>query len=455
LRKTRKSPPTTKHNLFEIIPSLTGGNAHIFFLQCKKDNGPVFRFALPQIDPLIVVCDPELAKKILEEEDEKPNLFKSLDGGTIGASSIVTKSTHGSDHHKVRKCLAPSFSAANIFSSLPKLHEKIDLLKKIFLKNEKDNVSFDVSVIFPRLLMDMLCTAMFDVDYHTLEEENGEGRQLMDDLHTVITEFSKGLFNPFRNSMFWLKEQKEAKVAAQRIYQCQQKLLDNYRANNTPEQIEKGVSIMAHLLKTPYRSDIERCADMTTFTVAGHDTSSFSVAWTIIEVAKQPHIYQKIKAEIDAVIGNDVEHMTQQHLTKLVYLDSVIKEGMRLNPVIAQGSFRKALKDVKFQDMIIPKGSDIILPQYVLFRMGIQDPESFNPDRWNPDSPDLEQLKVSFLPFALGRRNCIGQNLANFEVKLILATLFRSFRFELQTMVEKECFLMLQPNNALLKAFSV
>jgi cytochrome P450 len=255
--------------------------------------------------------------------------------------------------------------------------------------------------------------------------------------------------------MFWLKEQKEAKAAALRIHQCQQKLLDNYRANNTPDEIEKGVSIMAHLLKTPYKSDIERCADMTTFTVAGHDTTSFTVAWTLIEVAKHPHIYQKIKAEIDSVIGIDVEHMTQQHLSKLVYLDNVIKESMRLNPVAAQGSLRVASKDIKFKDMIIPKGSDISMPQYVLFRMGIQDPESFNPDRWNSDSSDLEQLKVSFLPFALGRRNCIGQNLATFELKLILATLFRSFRFELQTVVEMECFFVSKPKNAFLKVFSV
>jgi cytochrome P450 len=87
--------------------------------------------------------------------------------------------------------------------------------------------------------------------------------------------------------------------------------------------------------------------------------------------------------------------------------------------------------------------------------MGIQDPESFNPDRWNPDSPDIEQLKVSYLPFSLGIRNCIGQNLGTLEVKLILATLFRSFRFELQTAVEMDCHLALKPKDTLLKGLSV
>mmetsp|Transcript_14207 Transcript_14207/g.13729 ORF Transcript_14207/g.13729 Transcript_14207/m.13729 type:complete len:480 (-) Transcript_14207:28-1467(-) len=452
-RETRNLPPRTKQNLVELIRILTGGNAPDFYLQCMKDYGPVYILPLPQ--PFVVVCDPSLAKQILEEENEKPSLYKNVDGLTLGSSTIFSKNTYGTDHHKIRKGLAPSFSSSNIFSSLPKLHEKIDLLKKIFLQNEKDDASFNVAEIFPRLLLDMLCTAMFKVDYHTLEDENGEGRQLMNDMNTGLKEFSKDLYNPLLCYMFWKKSQIEAKAAAVRIYQCEQKLLDNYRATNTPEKIEKGVSIMDHLLKAPYKSDMERCADMTVFIFAGHETTAYSCAWTLIEVAQQPHIYQRIKAEIDSVVGQDVEHMTQHHLTKLVYLDYVIKESMRLNPVATAGAVREASKDIKYRDMIIPKGSDILLPQYVLFRMGIQDPESFNPDRWSPESPELERLKVSFLPFSLGKRNCIGQNLANFEMKLILATLFRSFRFELQTEVEKECFITLKPKNTFLKVFSV
>mmetsp|Transcript_14216 Transcript_14216/g.13737 ORF Transcript_14216/g.13737 Transcript_14216/m.13737 type:complete len:480 (+) Transcript_14216:122-1561(+) len=453
LRETRKLPPITEHGMFEVIYNMTEGNSLDFQLQNMKDYGSIFRYSLPQIAPFVVVCDPDLARKILEEENEKPGLYKAMDGLTLNVESILTKSTYGGNHHTVRKCLAPSFSTTNIFSSLPQLHEKIDLLKKIFLQNEKDNISFDVAEIFPRLLMDMICTAMFDVDYHTLECEDGEGRQLLDNLNVAAKEFSTP--PPFHSLIFWDKKLREGKAAALRLYESQKKLLDNYRANNTPKEIEKGVSIMAHLIKTPYPSDMERCADMTTFLLAGHETTSYSVSWNIIEVAKQPLIYDRIKKEIDLIIGEDVEHITSQHLSKLVYLDKVIKESMRLWPVAAGGSARLASKDIKFKDMIIPKGSVLSLPQYVLFRMGIQDPESFNPDRWDPDSPDLKQLNVSFLPFALGRRNCIGQNLAIFEMKLILATLYRSFRFELESVVEMDYTLTLKPKNAFLKVFSV
>jgi cytochrome P450 len=145
-RETRNSPPRTKHNLVQLIRVLTGGNAPDFYLQCMKNHGPVYILPLPQ--PFVVVCDPNLAKTILKEENEKTSVYKQIDGLTLGLSTIFSKSTYGSNHHKIRKCLAPSFSSANIISSLPKLHEKIDLLKKIFFQNEKDDASFNVAEIW-------------------------------------------------------------------------------------------------------------------------------------------------------------------------------------------------------------------------------------------------------------------------------------------------------------------
>ena len=77
----------------------------------------------------------------------------------------------------------------------------------------------------------------------------------------------------------------------------------------------------------------------------------------------------------------------------------------------------------------------------------VQDPEVFNPDRWAPDHPEAEKLKELFYPFALGKRSCVGQNLAALEIKLILASVLRSFRFELVSQPGMDFFLTLKPTN--------
>jgi hypothetical protein len=84
--------------------------------------------------------------------------------------------------------------------------------------------------------MDMLCTAMFDVDYHTLEVEDGDGRLLLNDFNATVNEMMvERLINPLRFLMFWDSKYREGDLAALRLYQNQRKLLENYRANNTPE----------------------------------------------------------------------------------------------------------------------------------------------------------------------------------------------------------------------------
>ena len=86
-----------------------------------------------------------------------------------------------------------------------------------------------------------------------------------------------------------------------------------------------------------------------------------------------------------------------------------------------------------------------------------KDPESFLPDRWLDEDPygELKTLNNFFMPFAMGKRNCVGQNLAKMELKLVLATLLRAFRFELQTEVSKDYFLTFKPVNAHFKVFKV
>jgi cytochrome P450 len=78
----------------------------------------------------------------------------------------------------------------------------------------------------------------------------------------------------------------------------------------------------------------------------------------------------------------------------------------------------------------------------------LQDPETFKPDRWYPSNPDAEKLKELYLPFSMGKRNCVGQNLAMFEMKMVLATVFKSYRFELVSEVDHDYFMTLKPTNA-------
>lgn len=163
----------------------------------------------------------------------------------------------------------------------------------------------------------------------------------MDEFEVGLLEYAlKQAFNPLRHLMFWDKDLRRAGVAAKTVKAAQMKILDNYRAINTPDEIEKDSSILAHIVRGPYRNDEERCADMTIFMVAGHDTTSYSMSWIIIEVARNPHVYAKLKEEIERIVPGD-ETVTQKHLNEMTYLDDIIKEGKRLVHRVNMHAFKQ------------------------------------------------------------------------------------------------------------------
>jgi cholesterol 24-hydroxylase len=185
--------------------------------------------------------------------------------------------------------------------------------------------------------------------------------------------------------------------------------------------------------------------------IAGHDTTAYQISWIIIELSRNPDVVSKLRLELDALFPcrqySNVA-FTMQQLSKLSYLSSVIKEGMRLWPVAAIGTSRLVAADILFRDKIIPKGTIASVGFFAMFRTGIRDPHDFIPERWADSDPDAAKLKELSFPFSTGKRACVGQNLALLELKLVLANLIYSYDFELVSDISEMYYITLKPQNA-------
>ena len=201
-----------------------------------------------------------------------------------------------------------------------------------------------------------------------------------------------------------------------------------------------------------------------------------------MELGRHPEVLAKLQAEIATVMpkqplgsksmgkggnksqgsgfgptgdeGGDAEGQGLQHgdqkllsaICGLEYLNYCIKEAMRLWPVIPNGSIRQVPKDLHYKGLVIPKGSAIRAHMYSLNRESwINDPDTFLPERWAPDNPQLPELKEMFIPFSVGKRACIGQNMAIFQQRLIAAYFVHYFDFELVGEPDFELFITLKP----------
>jgi cholesterol 24(S)-hydroxylase len=123
--------------------------------------------------------------------------------------------------------------------------------------------------------------------------------------------------------------------------------------------------------------------DFITFFVAGQETTANTLAFCFIEIAKHPLVAKKLREEIDSVLG-DRNEITNEDLTKLKYVSSVIKETLRLwGP--AEGPVREVdVDNFEINGINIPNGSIIASNNYLNARVesNFSDPYLFNPERF-------------------------------------------------------------------------
>ncbi len=164
-----------------------------------------------------------------------------------------------------------------------------------------------------------------------------------------------------------------------------------------------------------------------TMFIAGHDTSTALLAWSLALLTRHPEALAVAVAEVDAVIGPEMP--SYGHVRQMNYLDCVIKEALRLYPPIHLGS-RVAATDLSFGGFRIPSGTRVLYSIYLTHRHGHYwpNPDRFEPDRFSSEHAG-ERPAYVFVPFGGGPRNCIGAAFAQLEAKLVLARLLQHFEF--------------------------
>jgi len=258
--------------------------------------------------------------------------------------------------------------------------------------------------------------------------------------YTLI--FAPLIVNPFRSMFsFLLPERKRAIKAAGSLRTLILKMMDDYtrnKASNTPG------SIIQLVMDSDAFSPDNKMAQLLELLVAGHDTTSFSIAWILLSLARHP--------EEQTVLRTSLASLSPNEYSTSVQLKAVVKEGMRLYPVAAAGSIRETGRDITTnRNEIIPKGSICFLPFMLQFRNKdiYVDPDKFKPNRW--ENPTKEMVDA-FNPFSLGKQNCLGQSLAQAETFAIVARIVTKFELSVESEGTVDFFLTLKPVGAILRA---
>ncbi|CAA6661879.1 unnamed protein product [Spirodela intermedia] len=164
--------------------------------------------------------------------------------------------------------------------------------------------------------------------------------------------------------------------------------------------------------------------------VAAIETTLWSIEWGIAELVNHPEIQEKLRREIDAVLGAGVQ-VTEPDMPKLPYLQAVIKETLRLRMAIPLLVPHMNLHDAKLAGYDIPAESKILINAWFLANNPNhwKKPEEFRPERFLEEEAKVEANgnDFRFLPFGAGRRNCPGIILALPILGITIGRLVQNF----------------------------
>ena len=157
------------------------------------------------------------------------------------------------------------------------------------------------------------------------------------------------------------------------------------------------------------------------------------------------------------LLRNELRSHPEEDRRSLKMLRNVIKEGMRLQPVLPMQTRDEVNRDIIIKreghskDFLIPKKSNVACSNILLCRNEeyFKDPDDFIPSRWEDVSDDAI---VAVMPFSLGRRNCVGQSLAMIELHCVLARLCSDYDFSIEEEGVPTYYLLWKPFGARLVA---
>lgn len=152
----------------------------------------------------------------------------------------------------------------------------------------------------------------------------------------------------------------------------------------------------------------------------------------MVELLRHPKVMEKARSELVETIeeGRQVE---ESDISRLPYLQAVLKETFRLHPPVPLLLPHRAESDVEIGGFTIPKDAKVLVNVWAIGRDSDTwvDPTSFMPERFLGSDMDYKGRDFELLPFGAGRRICPGLPLAYRMVHLILASLLRSFAWKL------------------------
>lgn len=425
----------------------------MLYEQCQKmDFPPVLLVDLRPVEKfsLLLIFDNEVAEQVTKASKQYSTSLPKHPGiqdlaPLVGARSLVT--TDGDEWKGLRKRILPGFQPNHLLSLVGDILDKTETFIELMEEKASTGDDFCLEEYTTNLVFDMIGIVTFNMDLNAQIE--GKQSDVLLTYRALSQAFNKRPFGAVWWKEYFTKNEFEIRrldkkldgILKEEIKKQHKELLAG--ADTTSRSV---ATLSLHGIEKLTPEILQQTSDtLRGFLFAGHDTTSILLQWCFYELHKRPKSAKDLKDELDGVFGLDaspksiVEQLRGPEagklLARLPYTDAVIKEALRLHP---PGTTARVTPKGAGTTLTLPDGERLVVDglcltprAYVIQRhpkIFGETRDDFMPERWLGEAgakiPDS-----AFRPYERGPRRCTGSELANLEVRIILACVARYFEF--------------------------
>ncbi|XVF49792.1 hypothetical protein PTKIN_Ptkin04bG0044000 [Pterospermum kingtungense] len=391
-------------------------------------------------NPTLVVSSAEMAREIVKNHDI---LFSSRPSSTaanilIYGCTDVAFAPYGEYWRQVRKiCVVELLSLRRVHSFQLVRDDEVELvinqIRNASVKGEFVNLTEMMMAVSNNIVSRCAIGRKF-------EEEDGNIKfgQLARRVEILLVSFCVGDMFPY---LKWLDVLTglipRLNATSRYLNAVTDKIIEERRASSLDQITHMDfVSILLQLqkdgmLEMDFTQDNLKAVILDMF-VGGTETTSTTIEWAMAELLKNPDIMKNVQEEVRNVVGKKAK-VDVNDINQMEYLKCVIKETLRLHPVLPLLVPRQTTASVKLGGYDIPSNTTVIINAWAIQRdpNWWEKPEEFIPERFENNPVDFKGQDFHFIPFGVGRRGCPGIQFGVASIEYLMANLLYWFDWKL------------------------
>ncbi|XP_053696934.1 probable cytochrome P450 4d14 [Sabethes cyaneus] len=395
---------------------------------------------------ILVVSSPKNVEKVLLAKNAQKSLLYTFLESWLGTGLLLSS---GEKWFQRRRIITPAFHFKILEQFVAVFNKETDVMVAN-LRKHVDGKEFDIYSYVTLMALDSICETSMGT---TVNAQNDPDNDYVRNVKNMSVLFLTRIFDPLagypvlyelihpraykqRKIVRELHKFTDSVIAERRKQLSQDKGGKVSSSNQNDENIysKQRMTFLDLLMNIDVDGepldDIEIREEVDTFMFEGHDTTTSGISFSIYELARNPHVQDRIYDEIVSVLGKDHREatLTYQKLQEFRYLEMVIKEALRLYPPVPFIG-RHLMEDTELDGITLPAGVEVLISIYMIHRNPdiFPDPDRFDPERFS-DSAESKWGPYDYIPFSAGARNCIGQRFAMLELKVTLIKLISNYR---------------------------